>query len=176
MSSRSNGVTKVEFSSSTTSCVSRSPSCSRSLIRAIRRVAVLREGLEQVDEQPRDLDGVRRGLRVELEELALLRGEPDGHERGGFYHAAANGRVRTHCYPGRRVGEIADFQADSVKEPPRFANEAERECAKVLDFYGVPWEYEPHTFVLEEDADGRTTRPSRPTSSCPSRTSTSRSR
>jgi hypothetical protein len=65
------------------------------------------------------------------------------------------GRVRTRCYPGRWVGEIADFQADSAKEPPRFANDAERECAKVLDFYGVPWEYEPHTFVLEEDADGR---------------------
>jgi hypoxanthine phosphoribosyltransferase len=59
--------------------------------------------------------------------------------------------------PCSRVGEIADFQADSEKETPRFANEAERECAKVLDFYGVPWEYEPHTFVLEEDADGRTT-------------------
>jgi hypothetical protein len=55
------------------------------------------------------------------------------------------------------VGESADFQADSVKESPKFQNEAERECAKVLDFYGVPWEYEPHTFVLEEDADGRTT-------------------
>jgi hypothetical protein len=52
------------------------------------------------------------------------------------------------------VGEIGDFQVDSVKEPPRFANEAERECAKVLDFYGVPWEYEPHTFVLEETEDG----------------------
>ena len=44
-----------------------------------------------------------------------------------------------------------------MKEPPRFANEAERECAKVLDFYGVPWEYEPHTFVLEEAEDGRVT-------------------
>jgi hypoxanthine phosphoribosyltransferase len=53
------------------------------------------------------------------------------------------------------VGEMADFQADSAKEPPRFANEAERECAKVLDFYGVPWEYEPRTFVLEEGEDGR---------------------
>ena len=53
------------------------------------------------------------------------------------------------------MGEIADFQADSAKEPPRFANDAERECAKVLDFYGVPWMYEPRTFVLEEDADGR---------------------
>jgi hypoxanthine phosphoribosyltransferase len=54
------------------------------------------------------------------------------------------------------VTEIGDFQANSGKEPPRFANEAERECAKVLDFYGVPWEYEPHTFVLEEDDEGRT--------------------
>src|ERR1700675_533958 len=50
---------------------------------------------------------------------------------------------------------MADFQADSVKEPPRFANEAERECAKVLDYYGVPWEYEPRTFVLEQDEAGR---------------------
>ena len=25
----------------------------------------------------------------------------------------------------------------------------------MLDFYGVPWEYEPHTFVLEEGEDGR---------------------
>ena len=72
-----------------------------------------------------------------------------------MYQVWAYGRVRTRCYPARRVGEIGDFQADSARETPRFANEAERECAKVLDFYGVPWEYEPHTFVLEEDADGR---------------------
>ena len=26
---------------------------------------------------------------------------------------------------------------------------------EVLDYYGVPWEYEPRTFVLEEDAEGR---------------------
>ena len=57
---------------------------------------------------------------------------------------------------------MADFQADSAKASPRFANEAERECAKVLDFYGVPWEYEPRAFVLEEDADGRTTQAFRP--------------
>ena len=52
--------------------------------------------------------------------------------------------------------EIADFQEHSGEEPPRFANQAERECAKVLDFYGVPWQYEPRTFVLEQDVDGRT--------------------
>jgi hypothetical protein len=27
----------------------------------------------------------------------------------------------------------------------------------VLDYYGVPWEYEPRTFVLEEDEAGRVT-------------------
>jgi hypoxanthine phosphoribosyltransferase len=47
------------------------------------------------------------------------------------------------------------FQAYRGEGIPRFANNAERECAKVLDYYRVPWLYEPRTFVLEEDADGR---------------------
>jgi hypoxanthine phosphoribosyltransferase len=50
--------------------------------------------------------------------------------------------------------ETPNFQAYRGKQPPRFANRAELECAKVLDYYGVPWEYEPTTFVLEEE-DGR---------------------
>jgi hypothetical protein len=49
------------------------------------------------------------------------------------------------------------FQAYRGTEPPKFASQAELECAKVLDYYGVPWEYEPRTFVLEEDAGGRVT-------------------
>src|SRR6266536_1145164 len=53
--------------------------------------------------------------------------------------------------------EIPDFQAFRGGERPRFANRAELECAKVLDYYGVPWEYEPTTFVLETDEDGRIT-------------------
>ena len=40
---------------------------------------------------------------------------------------------------------------------PRFANDAERECARLFDFYGVSWEYEPTTFALEEATDGRVT-------------------
>src|ERR671915_1553995 len=51
--------------------------------------------------------------------------------------------------------ETPDFQAYLGTDTPRFANEAELECAKLLDFYGVPWEYEPRTFVLERDAEGR---------------------
>ncbi len=53
--------------------------------------------------------------------------------------------------------ETPDFQAFRGDEPPRFANPAELEYAKILDFYGVPWMYEPTTFVLERDAEGRVT-------------------
>jgi hypothetical protein len=47
------------------------------------------------------------------------------------------------------------FQAYCGSEPPRFANRSELECAKILDFYGIPWAYEPRSFVLERDGDGR---------------------
>ncbi|HET7855951.1 MAG TPA: hypothetical protein VFL41_05790 [Gaiellaceae bacterium] len=53
------------------------------------------------------------------------------------------------------VGKVPDFQAYRGEGEPRFANEVELECAKLLDYYGIPWMYEPHTFVLEEAADGR---------------------
>ena len=53
--------------------------------------------------------------------------------------------------------ETPVFQAYSGDEQPRFANEAELECAKLLDFYGVPWDYEPRTFVLARDEEGRVT-------------------
>jgi len=51
--------------------------------------------------------------------------------------------------------EIPDFQAYRGSEPPRFAHEAEVEYAKILDYHGVPWQYEPRTFVLERDEEGR---------------------
>jgi hypoxanthine phosphoribosyltransferase len=55
------------------------------------------------------------------------------------------------------VPETPDFQAYCGSEPPRFANPAELEYAKILDWYGIPWLYEPTTFVLERDAEGRVT-------------------
>jgi hypothetical protein len=53
--------------------------------------------------------------------------------------------------------EIPDFQAYRGDEPPRFANESELECAKILDYYGVPWQYEPRSFALARDPTGRVT-------------------
>ena len=49
------------------------------------------------------------------------------------------------------------FRAFAGSVPPRFVNEVELECAKMLDYYGVPWEYEPTTFVLGRDEEGRVT-------------------
>ena len=51
--------------------------------------------------------------------------------------------------------ETPDFQAYCGAEPPRFANPAELEYAKILDWYGLPWQCEPRTFVLERDEEGR---------------------
>lgn len=45
--------------------------------------------------------------------------------------------------------------------PPRppvpFAHASEAEIARLLDFYGVHWQYEPRSFPLEWDADGHPT-------------------
>src|SRR4029078_9114649 len=48
-------------------------------------------------------------------------------------------------------------QLYAAPAPPRFATPAELEYAKILDWYGIPWQYEPTTFVLERDAEGRVT-------------------
>src|SRR5919106_5858821 len=50
--------------------------------------------------------------------------------------------------------ESHDFQAVSGADPP-VVNEAGAECARILDFHGIHWEYEPRSFVLEEDEEGR---------------------
>jgi len=64
--------------------------------------------------------------------------------------------VRARWYPGSEMlVETPDFQAYVGVGQPRFANQAELECAKILDFHGVPWDYEPRTFVLERDEDGQ---------------------
>jgi len=39
-------------------------------------------------------------------------------------------------------------------EQVRFAHNSERQFAKLLDFYGITWEYEPRSFTLEADREG----------------------
>ena len=52
------------------------------------------------------------------------------------------------------ASETPDFQAYCGTEKPRFQNDVEVECAKLLDYYRVPWDYEPRSFVLEQAEDG----------------------
>lgn len=43
---------------------------------------------------------------------------------------------------------------DPEQSQPSFAHPTEEAFARILDYYGVEWTYEPHTFVLERDDDG----------------------
>ena len=36
----------------------------------------------------------------------------------------------------------------------RFAHPVEEEIARIFDEHGIAWQYEPHTFVLEQNQDG----------------------
>ncbi|MGI8776856.1 MAG: hypothetical protein ACR2LJ_05595 [Acidimicrobiales bacterium] len=60
--------------------------------------------------------------------------------------------------PGRRADPPPRPDAGQPALLPhdreRFAHNSERQFAKLLDFYGIVWEYEPRTFVLESDNAG----------------------
>ena len=42
-----------------------------------------------------------------------------------------------------------------MTERPRFAHASEDELARILDYYGVRWEYEPRTFPILWNLDGK---------------------
>lgn len=47
----------------------------------------------------------------------------------------------------------------SPANPPKkeFVHPSEEEFARILDFYGIEWQYEPRTFELEWDENGQVT-------------------
>jgi hypothetical protein len=48
-------------------------------------------------------------------------------------------------------GRDPELPSDRVE----FAHESERQYARLLDFYQIEWQYEPRSFDIEWDADGR---------------------
>ena len=44
--------------------------------------------------------------------------------------------------------------SESQRARPTFAHPTEAAFARILDYYGIEWEYEPRTFVLERDDQG----------------------
>jgi len=59
--------------------------------------------------------------------------------------------------PRDRIVENLLPQLHERRDNARFANSAESEFASFLNFYQIPFEYEPRTFTLETDPDGRVT-------------------
>ena len=53
--------------------------------------------------------------------------------------------------------ETPDFQAFRGSEQPASRTAPGLECAKLLIYYGVSWEYEPGTFLLAHRRGGRAT-------------------
>lgn len=63
------------------------------------------------------------------------------------------------------TGEAATDLTGSASRPAdrvAFVHNAEHQLAVLLDFYGIDWEYEPHSFVLARDHEGRITEAFRP--------------
>ena len=46
---------------------------------------------------------------------------------------------------------------DTQSEPPQFVHPIESEFARILDYYGIEWQYEPRTFALDWDEEGNVT-------------------
>jgi hypothetical protein len=46
---------------------------------------------------------------------------------------------------------VTDLQRETA---PPFAHASEAEMARILDFYGITWEYEPHTFPILWNLEG----------------------
>jgi hypothetical protein len=44
--------------------------------------------------------------------------------------------------------------SESQPPSPQFAHSIEEAFARILDYYGILWEYEPRTFPLEWDEEG----------------------
>jgi hypothetical protein len=47
--------------------------------------------------------------------------------------------------------------SEPEQERPHFAHPIEEVFARILDYYGVEWQYEPRTFPIEWDAAGSVT-------------------
>ncbi len=46
---------------------------------------------------------------------------------------------------------------NNQSETPQFVHPIEEEFARILDYYGIAWQYEPRTFALQWDDDGNVT-------------------
>jgi hypothetical protein len=68
--------------------------------------------------------------------------------------AARRARARAQARLARTLSTGPEIDSATGQ---RFAHPSERMFARLLDFYRIPWEYEPRTFALEHDDAGNVT-------------------
>ena len=93
-------------------------------------------GLQIVDLGDRSLHQVGDEMRRAAVQVRQL---GDRQRHNDHSKASGGGATLSEVMP-----ETPVFQAYCGTEPPRFANPAELEYAKILDWYGIPWQYEPN--------------------------------
>ena len=60
----------------------------------------------------------------------------------------------------RKRQQLSPVTVPEILEPGKarpFKHQSETEFARVLDFYNIPWQYEPRTFPLQWDSEGHVT-------------------
>jgi cytidylate kinase len=79
-----------------------------------------------------------------------------GLKERGFLSAAAEAQIQFQIR--LRLARHGIVPPGAVRLPERtFAHHSERIFANLLDFYRIAWEYEPRSFPVQWDADGRVT-------------------
>jgi cytidylate kinase len=67
---------------------------------------------------------------------------------------ASGEEMEIHQVPRHKIVENLLPELPESRANGHFANESEQEFASFLEFYGIPFDYEPRTFTLESNADG----------------------
>ena len=89
-----------------------------------------------------------------LADLIVNTAHSSGLIERGFLSAAAEAQLQFRCR--LRLSKHGIVPPDKVALPRKsFAHPSEEIFANLLDFYRIPWEYEPRSFPIQWDRDGK---------------------
>lgn len=90
----------------------------------------------------------------QLAELVITAARSSGLMERGHLSAAAEAQIQFRCR--LRLSRHGIVPPDKVALPRKsFAHPSEEIFANLLDFYRIPWEYEPRSFPIQWDRDGK---------------------
>lgn len=89
-----------------------------------------------------------------LADLVVNAAQSSGLIERGYLSAAAEAQLQFRCR--LRLSKHGIVPPDKVALPRKsFAHPSEEIFANLLDFYRIPWEYEPRSFPIQWDRDGK---------------------